>query len=93
MIMVRINYIRDIKASSCMTLLISFFFFVNQNCLFHQIFYRKDVQDTHMYNAELDRPDIKMATQISKIISDVISLSYFEQNWFLILVEDKAWLW
>ncbi|XP_036698721.1 nebulette isoform X4 [Balaenoptera musculus] len=34
------------------------------------IFYRKDVQDTHMYNAELDRPDIKMATQISKIISN-----------------------
>nr|XP_012043691.2 nebulette isoform X4 [Ovis aries] len=34
------------------------------------IFYRRDVQDTHMYNAELDRPDIKMATQISKIISD-----------------------
>ncbi|XP_043334676.1 nebulette isoform X5 [Cervus canadensis] len=34
------------------------------------IFYRKDVQDTHVYNAELDRPDIKMATQISKIISD-----------------------
>lgn len=33
-----------------------------------------------MYNAELDRPDIKMATQISKIISDVISLSYLEQN-------------
>ena len=63
-----------------MTLLISFFFFFDQNCLFHQIFYRKDVQDTHMYNAELDRPDIKMATQISKIISDVISLSYFEQN-------------
>ncbi|XP_032100018.1 nebulette isoform X15 [Sapajus apella] len=34
------------------------------------ISYRKDVQDTHMYNAELDRPDIKMATQISKIISN-----------------------
>ncbi|KAB0397359.1 hypothetical protein E2I00_014366 [Balaenoptera physalus] len=34
------------------------------------IFYRKDVQDTHMYSAELDRPDIKMATQISKIISN-----------------------
>ncbi|XP_021522505.1 nebulette isoform X11 [Aotus nancymaae] len=35
-----------------------------------QISYRKDVQDTHTYNAELDRPDIKMATQISKIISN-----------------------
>ncbi|XP_017367397.1 nebulette isoform X7 [Cebus imitator] len=34
------------------------------------ISYRKDVQDTHTYNAELDRPDIKMATQISKIISN-----------------------
>ncbi|XP_070288692.1 nebulette isoform X2 [Myotis yumanensis] len=31
------------------------------------ISYRKDMQDTHMYNAELNRPDIKMATQISKI--------------------------
>ncbi|KAK2105260.1 hypothetical protein P7K49_014774 [Saguinus oedipus] len=30
----------------------------------------KDVQDTHTYNAELNRPDIKMATQISKIISN-----------------------
>ncbi|XP_074261056.1 nebulette isoform X4 [Saimiri boliviensis] len=34
------------------------------------ISYRKDMQDTHMYNAELNRPDIKMATQISKIISN-----------------------
>ncbi|XP_055970748.1 nebulette isoform X2 [Sorex fumeus] len=34
------------------------------------ISYRKDVQDTHLYNAELDRPDIKKATQISKIISN-----------------------
>nr|XP_015098716.1 nebulette isoform X5 [Vicugna pacos] len=33
------------------------------------IFYRKDVQDTHTYKAGLDRPDIKMATQNSKIIS------------------------
>lgn len=33
-----------------------------------------------MYNAKLDRPDIKMATQISKIISNVISLSYLEQK-------------
>ncbi|KAB1254088.1 Nebulette [Camelus dromedarius] len=40
------------------------------------IFYRKDVQDTHTYKAGLDRPDIKMATQNSKIISSVISLSY-----------------
>ncbi|XP_036201280.1 nebulette isoform X2 [Myotis myotis] len=31
------------------------------------ISYRKDMQGTHMYNAELNRPDIKMATQISKI--------------------------
>ncbi|XP_078185696.1 nebulette isoform X22 [Callithrix jacchus] len=34
------------------------------------ISYRKDMQDTHTYNAELDRPDIKMATQTSKIISN-----------------------
>ncbi|XP_023614339.1 nebulette [Myotis lucifugus] len=34
------------------------------------ISYRKDMQDTHMYNAELNRPDIKMATQISKIVSN-----------------------
>ncbi|KAF7481863.1 Hypothetical predicted protein [Marmota monax] len=34
------------------------------------ISYRKDVQDTHTYTAELDRPDIKKATQISKIISN-----------------------
>jgi hypothetical protein len=49
--------------------------FSNWNCLFHQISYRKDMQGTHTYTAELDRPDIKKATQISKIISDVISLS------------------
>ncbi|XP_045713630.1 nebulette isoform X1 [Phyllostomus hastatus] len=34
------------------------------------ISYRKDMQDTHVYNAELNRPDIKMATQLSKIISN-----------------------
>ncbi|KAM5339652.1 nebulette isoform 4-T4 [Glossophaga mutica] len=34
------------------------------------ISYRKDMRDTHMYNAELNRPDIKMATQLSKIISN-----------------------
>uniref|UniRef100_A0A0G2JWS2 Nebulette n=1 Tax=Rattus norvegicus TaxID=10116 RepID=A0A0G2JWS2_RAT len=39
------------------------------------ISYRKDVQGTHTYTAEMDRPDIKKATQISKIISNVISLS------------------
>lgn len=50
-------------------------FFFNLNCLFDQISYRKDAQDTHMYTAELDRPDIKKATQISKIISNVICLS------------------
>lgn len=33
-----------------------------------------------MYNAELNRPDIKMATQISKIVSNVIALSYLEQK-------------
>ncbi|XP_050008636.1 nebulette isoform X4 [Alexandromys fortis] len=35
-----------------------------------EISYRKDVQDTHTYTAELERPDIKKATQISKIISN-----------------------
>ncbi|KAF5928871.1 hypothetical protein HPG69_012443 [Diceros bicornis minor] len=34
------------------------------------ISYRKDMQDSHMYSAGLDRPDIKMAMQISKIISN-----------------------
>lgn len=33
------------------------------------------MQDTHTYTAELERPDIKKATQISKIISNVIYLS------------------
>lgn len=75
-IMIRINNVMDIKASSYMELLTYFF---NQNCLFVQISYRKDVQDTHVYSAKLDRPDIKMATQISKIISNVISLSYLQK--------------
>lgn len=65
----------DIKASDYE---ITNFSFLNQNCLFDQISYRKDMQDTHVYNAELNRPDIKMATQLSKIISNVISLSYLE---------------
>lgn len=73
----RKNNIMNIKTSSNMKSLISFF---NQNCLIVQISYRKDLQDTHVYNAKLDRPDIKMATQISKIISNVISLSYLEQK-------------
>lgn len=33
--------------------------------------YKKDVQDTHRYTEVLNRPDIKKATEITKIISDV----------------------
>ncbi|XP_009575963.1 PREDICTED: nebulette-like, partial [Fulmarus glacialis] len=32
--------------------------------------YKKDVQDTHRYTEVLNRPDIKIATEITKIISD-----------------------
>lgn len=47
------------------------------------------MQNTHMYNAELNRPDIKMATQISKIVSNVIALSYLERKLFLIFAGTK----
>lgn len=85
-IVTRINNAMDIKASDSMKLLI----FFNQNCFFDQISYRKDMQDTHTYNAELNRPDIKMATQLSKIISNVIiAVSYLEQKWLLIFEVTK----
>lgn len=31
------------------------------------------MQDTHRYTEVLNRPDIKMATEITKIVSDVCS--------------------
>lgn len=50
------------------------------------------MQDTHRYTEVLNRPDIKKATEITKIISDVCSpftLYFFRHVIFFIPVFDQ----